>query len=113
VVVVSTAAGQAAPYVDVDELAEALADLAEIYIVPTGDVSWAFSVAMPAQTQVYGGASRVYPTDTSWVTRPSASPLRFAFGIHDRVRVTELLIADAMGWLSQQGCSKRQAPGGW
>lgn len=111
VVVVSTAAGQAAPYVDVDEIAEALADLAEIYIVPTGDVSWAFSVAMPAQTQVYGGASRVYPTDTSWVTRPSASPLRFAFGIHDRVRMTELLIADAMGMALAAGLFKAPSAG--
>lgn len=107
VVVVSTAAGQTAPYVDVDELAEALANLAEIYIVPTGDVSWAFSVAMPPQTQVYGGASRVYPTDLSWATRPTASPLRFAFGIHDRKRETELLIADAMGMALAAGLFKR------
>lgn len=111
VVVVSTAAGQATPYVDVDELAEALADLAEIYIVPTGDVSWAFSVAMPPQTQVYGGASRVYPMDLSWATHPTASPLRFAFGIHDRKRVTELLIADAMGMALAAGLFKARSAG--
>lgn len=47
-------------------------------------------------TQVYGGASRVYPTDLEWVTMPSRSPLRFAFGDADRSRVTELIVSDAM-----------------
>jgi hypothetical protein len=111
VVVVSRAAGQSAPYVDVEELVDALADLAEVHVIPTGDVSWAFSSAMPPHTQVYGGASRVYPVDLSWTSDPAESPLRFAFGPRDRDRVTELLISDAMGMALAAGLVEEQRLG--
>ncbi len=103
VVVVSTAAGQAEPYVDVKEIAEAVAGLAQVYVLPPGDASWAFSRGMAPQTQVYGGASRVYPADLSWTTRPTLAPLRFAYGFGDRSRVTDLLIADAMAAAMKAG----------
>ncbi len=61
-----------------------LGELADVHVIPTGDVSWAFSHAMPPMTQVYGGASRVYPVDLEWATQPSRSPLRFAYGVKDR-----------------------------
>ena len=97
IVLISVAAGQQHPYVDVDEVVQALGDLAEVYVFPTGEVSWAFADAMPAMTQVYGGASRVYPVGLGWTTDPPRSPLRLAFGTKDGKRVTELLISDAMG----------------
>ena len=103
VVVVSSAAGQPEPYVDVEEVAAAVSGLAEVYLLPTGAVSWAFSSAMPPMTQVYGGASRVYPVDLGWVQTPRLSPLRFAFGPADRDRVTEALISDAMGMAMAAG----------
>lgn len=103
VVVVSIAAGQPEPFVDVDEIAASLHGLADVVVLPTGDVSWAFSDAMPPMTQVYGGASRVYPVDLDWVTTPSRSPLRFAFGDSDRSRVTELIVSDAMAMAMAAG----------
>jgi hypothetical protein len=79
VVVISTAAGQSDPYVDEDDVLSTLGDLAEVHVIPTGDVSWAFSNAMPPMTQVYGGASRVYPVDLEWAAhrlgRHFASPM--------------------------------------
>ena len=96
VVVISTAAGQSDPYVDEEDVLSTLGALAEVHVIPTGDVSWAFSHAMPPMTQVYGGASRVYPVDLEWAAQPSRSPLRFAYGVKDRQRVTDLLISDAM-----------------
>jgi len=110
VVVVSTAAGQNDPFVDVEDLASTLGELADVYVVPTGDVSWAFSHTMPPMTQVYGGASRVYPVDLEWATKPSRSPLRFAYGIKDRQRVTDLLISDAMAMALAAGLLGAPAP---
>ena len=109
VVVVSTAAGEREPYVDVDGIAAAVGDLAEVTVIPTGEVSWAFSYAMPPMTQVYGGASRVYPVELSWVDEPSRSPLRFAFGLRDREKVTELVISDALGMALDAGLLTRPA----
>src|SRR5215831_14622199 len=59
VAVVTIASGEHDPYVDVDQLADALRGLVEVVVMPTSDVSWAFSGVMPSSTQVYGGASRV------------------------------------------------------
>ncbi|MDF2092581.1 hypothetical protein P0Y31_09510 [Knoellia sp. 3-2P3] len=99
----SIAAGQPSPFVDHEEIARSLHGLADVFVLPTGNVSWAFSNAMPPMTQVYGGASRVYPTDLEWVTMPSRSPLRFAFGAGDCSKVTELLVSDAMAMAMAAG----------
>ncbi len=47
-------------------------------------------------TQVYGGAGRVYPVDHAWVSDPGRSRLRFAYSPHDRKRITDQLISDAL-----------------
>lgn len=96
VAVVTVASGETAPFVDVNDLAKDLAGLVEVVVMPTADATWAFSREMPDNTQVYGGASRVYPVRPDWVTRPRHAPLRFAYSAHDRARVTDLLVADGM-----------------
>src|SRR5215216_6424518 len=79
-VVVSRAAGQPEPYADVDKIVSDVGDLADVHVLATGGASWAFSQEMPDRTQVYGGASRVYPVDLAWRTDAQQSPLRFAYG---------------------------------
>jgi hypothetical protein len=96
VAVVTVAAGETEPYVDVWELSDCLRGFAEIVVMPTSDISWAFSAAMPDGTHVYGGASRVYPVAHEWVSMPRRAPLRFAYSVRDRERVTTQVIADAM-----------------
>lgn len=108
VIVITTAAGQAQPYLDVHEIAGAVSGLAELHVLPTGPVSWAFSEAMPPGTQVYGGASRVYPVDGAWRTDLSESPLRFAFGPDDGP-VTEAIIGDAMRMALAAGLLRQTA----
>lgn len=103
VLVVSIAGGHQEPFVDLADIDDALTGLCEVFVVPTGEVSWAFSKAMPPGTQVYGGASRVYPVDLSWVHTLSRSPLRFAYGSGDREKVTQTLIADAMSAAHRAG----------
>ncbi|MFJ6154294.1 hypothetical protein [Micromonospora profundi] len=84
------------PFGDPDEIKQAVGGLAEVVLMPTSDVSWAFSRTMPALTQVYGGAGRVYPVDHAWVSDPQLSRLRFAYSPHDRKRITDQLISDAL-----------------
>lgn len=96
VAVLTLPTGYDEPFGDPDELKAAVGDLAEVVLMPTSDVSWAFSRVMPPMTQVYGGAGRVYSVDHSWVGDPTRSRLRFAYSRQDRRRITEQLISDAL-----------------
>ena len=112
VVVVTVPAGQEEPFADPAKIKEDVGDLAEVVVMPTGDISWAFSIAMPQMTQVYGGAGRVYPVDHHWVSKPSRSRLRFAYSPQDRARITEHLINDALEAALTAGLlESRSAPG--
>lgn len=107
VVVVSTPAQRPTPYIDADRIVEQVGDLAEVYLIRTGTVSWEFSRAMPDLTQVYGGAGRVYPVGTAWVRHPYTSPLRFAWGAEEGAEATDLLVADALRMAFEAGLLRR------
>lgn len=103
VAVVSRATGTTEAYADVAELRASLQGIADVTEIETNEASWAFSDAVPKLGRVYGGASRVYPIGTGWESDPYSSPLRFAYGRFDRVRVTRELISDAMGMAGSGG----------
>lgn len=95
--VVVTVADQApGPYVDVTEIYQAVGDLCDVFVVPTGVLTWAMSEILPEGTQIYGGAARVYPVDLEWTRNPFASPLRLAFDPDEGRTATERLIGDAL-----------------
>lgn len=94
VVLVSISASAAEPYIDATELKREIGDLGEVVVIPTNEVSWAFSDAMPEMTQVYGGAGRVYAVDGAWRNDPYRSTLRFAYGRSDSDRVVAALAKD-------------------
>lgn len=96
VVVVTSAAGQLAPYLEMDTLAENLRGLADLCEMPTGPVSWAFTRQMPEMCDVYGGAARVYPTGDGWTRDPYSAPLRFVYGPADGKAAIAQLTTDAM-----------------
>ncbi|MFC8800143.1 hypothetical protein ACFT2C_20610 [Promicromonospora sp. NPDC057138] len=112
VVVISTPAGHDAPFVDPQRVLDDIAGLAEVVVIPTGDVSWAFSSGMPPDTQVYGGASRVYGTDLEWVHQPRRSPLHFAYSADEDARVRDRLVGDVMRFAVRAGIvgAARSAP---
>ncbi|MBB1511252.1 hypothetical protein H5399_01320 [Tessaracoccus sp. MC1627] len=103
VVVVSRATGTVEAYADVESLRSTLRGIADVAEIETPEASWAFSEAVPPMCQVYGGASRVYPIGHGWETDPYESPLRFAYGRTDRVRITRELVSDAMSMSSAGG----------
>lgn len=94
VVLVSISAPAPEPYIDATELKREIGDLGEVVVMPTNEVSWAFSDAMPEMTQVYGGAGRVYAVDGAWRTDPYRSTLCFADGRSDSDRVVAALAKD-------------------
>ncbi|GAA4720448.1 hypothetical protein GCM10023216_06690 [Isoptericola chiayiensis] len=96
VVVVSTPREHGVPYVDPDRVLDDVRGLAEVVVVRTGEASWAFSHAMPPGTQVYGGASRVYPVGLDWVHDVGRSPLWFAYDDAEGTRVRDRLVQDAL-----------------
>lgn len=112
VVVISTPAGHDSPFVDPKRVLDDVDGLAEVVVIPTGDVSWAFSSGMPPDTQVYGGASRVYGTDLEWVHHPRRSPLHFAYSADEDERVRDRLVSDVMRFAVRAGIvgSGRSAP---
>lgn len=103
VVVVTTAGGASEPFVDVEDVVDAVEGLCDVYVMPTGAASWAFSSSLPEGRQVYGGASRVYPVDLVWLEDAGAAPLRFAYGRADRERATRAIISDAMAAVHAAG----------
>ncbi len=103
VVVVTTSSGQERPWIDPERIAQEAGSLAEVYLMPTGDVSWAFSHLMADETQVYGGAGRVYPVGHEWTSNPRRSPLRFAFNTADGKWATDKLISDALRMAADAG----------
>lgn len=103
VVVVSTPSGREEPWIDAEEVQDAVRGYAEVVVLPTGPSSWAFSDALPEGTQVYGGAGRVYPIGTEWTADLHRSPLRFAYSAQDSARATENLISDALTMIAATG----------
>jgi hypothetical protein len=103
IVVATIPAGRREPYLDVQALADQVGDLADVYVMPTGAHTWTFSDRMPDQTQVYGGAGRVYPVGHDWVTDPYASPLRFAYNEDEGERATRMLVSDALRMAAAAG----------
>lgn len=103
VAVITTAAGQTKPYVDVAKIAAELDGLADVYLLPTGPLTWTFSDHMGDSTDVYGGAGRVYPVGHDWVHEVKRSPLRFAWSAADGPPATERLIDDGLRMAAAAG----------
>lgn len=113
VVVVSISAAATDPYIDAIDLKDKIGDLGEVVVMPTNEVSWAFSDDMPAMTQVYGGAGRVYGVDGGWRSDPYQSPLRFAYARSDSDRVVEALAKDVAASAFRAGTAwSTEPPGG-
>ncbi|MEU6071363.1 hypothetical protein ABZ864_44735 [Streptomyces sp. NPDC047082] len=96
VIVISIASGHTEAWIDAARLAAEIGDRAEIYLIPTGKASWALADRLPARTEVYGGAGRLYPVGTDWTSNPYRAPLRLAWATTDGPRATDALLDDVL-----------------
>ncbi len=107
-VVITTPSGDEEPYVDAEAVQLAVGDRVEVFVLPSGKASWAFTSEMPQDTGVYGGAARIYPVGHGWVSYPWDSPLRLAYSMADRERVTGQIIADVHRLVPNHRPAKKQ-----
>jgi len=96
VVVATTAHGFDAPHIDVAAVAEDLRGLAEVVAVTSQDATWHLSDLLPPNSQVYGGATRVYPVDPSWQTLTRRAPMTLTRSAADSPQSVERVVSDAM-----------------
>jgi predicted RNA-binding protein with RPS1 domain len=82
------------PLVHVDELGAAVGDVADIFVLPTGDLSWELTDRLPPRLDVYGGATRIWWPLGEGDANPLDHPLFF---VHDRSQSDETIarIVDA------------------
>ncbi len=109
VVVVTVAPGHTAPFIDADSIAQQSSGGADVYVVPTGPLTFRMADALGAMACVYGGAGRLYAPGTSWREDPYTSKLRFARNPAEGQRATEELISDVLGAVFATG-TERSAP---
>ncbi len=95
VLVVTTAREGAPARIDADDLYQRVGEIADVVMLHTGPASWALAHAMPALTEVYGGAGRVYPIDLDWMANPYRVPIRFCWPHDDPRAVADQLEDDA------------------
>lgn len=102
-VVVTAGSGDLRGLISAGTVADDVGELAEVWWMPTGDVTWEFKAAMPDLTQVFGDAGRVYDLEGEWKTNAYASTL-YMCGTAERARqIEEDLVADAMEAAAKAG----------
>jgi len=111
VVVLSIRSGDQAPLIDADTVAGELEGLADVWILPTGALSWRLADQLPQDTAVYGGAARVYPVDNQWANDPHSWPLRWGTSAEEAKQSAELLVSDAMTAAFQAGLLAQRSTG--
>ena len=106
VVGVTTAPSTGEPWLDAPALARRLEGHARVVVVPTGDVTWTLSEALPDRLGVYGGAVRIWHPDLTRDAEPEAHPLLFAQSRDEgqRVwrRVVGIVLPDRPGHREEQ-----------
>lgn len=112
VVVVTIPAGQERPWIDVDSVMRELSGLAWVFEVPSGRLTFRLNDAIGSLQGVYGGAGRVYSTDLGWLVDPYLSKLRTVYDQRQGDRVTDELVADALGMAISGGTTDSTVPSG-
>lgn len=95
IAVISTPNRSAEPVIDARRLAEETARIADVYVVPTGRLTFFMGDLMKPNTHVYGGAGRIYPPGNGWQQDLRKAPLRLAYSPMDAPATTDQLIKDA------------------
>ncbi|WP_114201552.1 hypothetical protein [Janibacter anophelis] len=91
------------PWIDPQEIVDAVGPDAEVHLIATGPRTFQLTAHLNRLAGVYGGAGRVYDVGTDWLADPRLSPLRFAYDGGEGRRATGALITDLLGGLARTG----------
>ena len=94
VALISTRNGQPTPVIDADQVAADAGSAGDVYVIPTGKLTFQLAEMMVEGTHVFGGAGRVYQPGTDWEHDLRKSPIRFAYTEDDATRAAERLVDD-------------------
>jgi hypothetical protein len=100
-VVVSSPFGTSVPEIGIDQLATQIGDVAQVFLIETGELTRQLGDLLPPQFQVYGSAGRSYPIGPDTFADLSRSRLRFTHG--DPQHATDQLVTDALAHAHQAG----------
>lgn len=109
IAVVTTTFGGDVPYVDVDELAAAVSDVADIAVVSSGDLTFELAAALPNNCETFNGAVRSFPVGDEWRDRPSLARRRFSFSKNEQQKVLDAVVDDLIGMAHRAGLSVASA----
>ncbi len=94
------------PLVDPEAVSAAVSGLADVYVLPTGDLSWELTSQLPPRLDVYGGAVRAWMPLDGEAANPREHPLFF---VHSRDE-TESVIARLLDVFRRSGLGQADAP---
>jgi predicted RNA-binding protein with RPS1 domain len=104
IVCISIPTWASGPLLDPVALAAELGELADIYVLPTGELSWELTDRLPPRLDVYGGAVRIWWPLEGREANPFEHPL---FLIHDRSE-SDQVITRIVESLERRGFLKRE-----
>jgi hypothetical protein len=94
VVLLTVAPNRTAPHSSADRIAAAAKGHADVVVLPSDELTFAFSDLVSPTASVYHGAGRVYPQGDTWERDPFSVPLRLARTEQEIKDQEALLIAD-------------------
>ena len=115
VVVISRFAEEDKPRLDGDSIAQELKGVADVVVVTNGPFTYELETLMPADTQIFGSAARVYPLGLKWAQNPYSIPLRLVRSRSDVDAVAAQIIRDAedlvfsAGWKTASPASRAES----
>jgi hypothetical protein len=104
IVAVTSHPGSDRGWIDPEALAHALANLADVVFLETGDPTWALADALPPLLDVYGGAVRIWWPGLTRESDPYAHRLYFVRGMADAARVQQVIV-DSITACARAGAS--------
>lgn len=87
VVLLTVGTGETAPHASPQRIAEAAPGRVDVVVLPTNDLTRAFSDSVGQHSSVFRGACRVYPPGDRWESDPYSVPLRL---VRNRVEIADL-----------------------
>lgn len=103
--VVTTTFDADVPYVDVAELETAVADVADVAVISSGDLTFELARLLPNNCETFNGAVRCFPVGDEWQTRPSLARRRFSFSKSEQQKVLDAVVDDVIGMAHRAGLS--------